>query len=1145
MSRDRIPALGAWNEERLQAARADLREMVGSDVWAAAHLAPKWLEPKAEEHVIRELWESRIGNVTHKQAAALQEVASLGRYNLWCPLPRVADIGDILLGLGVEYSKQRDAIRLNSGFLNRAILVRQIRDGKSFYATDKYAAEGYAKPILIRYLFDIIWDEDRQQEFAGAVTRLRYNGRIFASTVAALAKPNRDGATTWERWCDKWNDLAPVAEVLTAIRTELPPALAASMADRFSSHVSTCGDEGLSLPTIVASLEVLQDFKRGRGQLAVTEDDAVNRLSNLAERQLAANRWPAGLRRRLLWVLRRLNRLDDTALQDLAPLVLRPNSPAATADMLLVLELFGFATPNGRDLLREQVSSLDYVVDDIIRRPDVAEVRLGLLHLAGRALLARYISDEVSEDSLSRRLLAGMKIARVGELGRALAMCLRYDRQLAASLAGRLDVDSWSRITYRLGTPHEVAELLATLGRIRPDLAVRTLRRDGQAVDYELVETLGRTIVGGRDAVSASMLLRASARLEERSGSLESGFAQKLAAKLGLDFLTDRLRQDSRISVLGHLIEGYASAQSEILASVENAALEIVEQEMRSSGSERGPRLALILSESGALGESFIDKLRNRKIVTRRLILHRMSNTMEAGALAAYHEIGVLLCPFIEYEFAQWLSESGEEWSENRIFRNLASDGNVVNALRAAAAIRSTLMLAGEPQPGSRILQAFDRADKGRKPARKWIYRILDVPSANLPEALRLLYRLDDEVACWLVEKTLPRLMRIVTRSNALDFSGTLSAVAVISPDLAQRLIEHSNRTNATADALRDLLDESDPFQQSAALAGLRSAENRTYTIFIPPDGAYNLRERWHELIPTINNAGLLESMISFAAREGADQARQTARLPDAGRAASRISRRNLGDANGIARLVNVLGSLLPTALPMLVNHDDAAWLLWVSPLRSVSRLAETLADVDIMSAEQVASILSVRLDLVIEKARIRERVSYWLAAGWIAWTLRQFGQTVTLKEPTHHRVLQALDPLVALWATAWLDPVSWTATLREQAIEQLREVGEPPRRAWAAAAVLSTAAALRREQELLGPETDEGLCAWQHALNAGPEWGRVLVASAAPDTRLRNAFLEDWSPWGVARLHSMLTWTPYEWRRGFAAAARALAAMK
>ena len=111
-------------------------------------------------------------------------------------------------------------------------------------------------------------------------------------------------------------------------------------------------------------------------------------------------------------------------------------------------------------------------------------------------------------------------------------------------------------------------------------------------------------------------------------------------------------------------------------------------------------------------------------MILRATMLGRMTETRDSGALAAFHELGVALYPGIEADFATWLAETGVN-REQRLFEHVANYGNVLTALRAAAAVTTTLVLNGESDPGGRLLESFDRVDELDRSGGDWTNREL------------------------------------------------------------------------------------------------------------------------------------------------------------------------------------------------------------------------------------------------------------------------------------------------------------------------------------------------------------------------------------------------------------------------------------
>jgi hypothetical protein len=1130
MSPERNSEYAKWDHARLTRARADLSRLVGVDLWAAVHLGSVWYDPAAEELVIRKVWRDRIGKVTPRQVKALQTVASLGRFNLWCPLALALEAGDILIRLGAEYSRKYDSVRFNSGFLNRALLARHTSDGKVEYSMDPGAANRIALQFIARYLRDVLLDENGQQQAITTLSKLRYDRRVLDITMRRLRQISTRGSSVWEQWADNWADLSLVVQIMSFVRTSLTLAEAATLGDRLCAYVVENTDDIVALPTLVSSLELLRDLHRGR-RVPTSLNEAYERLASLAERQLELQRWPPRLRRRLLRVLRRINWLDERTIQRIGQNALRPSSPPGIADMTLVLDFVKLVSPGRHnEMLRAQLATWDVVTDDLVRSPEDDGNRIGMEQLAVRRILAHYVYDEEYASQLSRILVARMQRAGAADLERVLSTCVRFDKRYAAELAGRLSVQDWSRSVYRRASPYTTACLVNALGRIRPDLAVRTFRLPDDALDSQLAKELAATIRSDGDAVSAGMLLKTSARLEEQRGILDGGFAQLLCAELGTDLLADMVRNDSRLSIVTHLIEAYAAVRSPLLESLRRTLLEIVESQINSSGSVNGPRLTLILSDDDVLGESFIEELRARKTILPATMLARMRDVRNPGALAAYHELSVMIFPLIEYKFLEEIEESGNPWTDSTLFDDLANHGNVINALRAAVAVMTTLVLSGKSTPGTVILEAFQRASTASSPGREWTNRLLEADDFDLAEGLRLLNRLQSGAAQRLCEKHSTRVLNAMRRSPPRVFAALLSTVARISSEAGDRLVSQCENEELISDVLDDLAFDENLFDQAAALSSLAAAEDRLFRHIVPGPFAERFREFWAKEVSVINNPELVAAFIRIAGNGGREAALKVGHAVNIGSLRRRLARRNAADAPGYANLIRLLGELTPNVLRTLMDDQDAQYLLWRTPIKSLAGLSETLVETGVITARHTDAILALRLNLAPDKVPMRNRHRYWLSVGWSAWVAARQGGRLELDHDLDPRVIASMEPHVTLWALAWFRPETWANSLIDEAIERLRRLDVPPSGPSAAAAVLTACCTLGKEDELLGPNPT--MSAWRHALDADPWWIRSLVFAAQPGTRLNEAFRTDWALWDVKRLRLALTWRSHGWRK-------------
>ncbi|MFE5137949.1 caspase domain-containing protein [Streptomyces fagopyri] len=1123
------PHVADWSADRLNRARNSLQELIGTDLWAATRLGPLWHASDAEEQVIRAVWEERLGPVSPAQSAALRKVAALGRFNLWCPLADALNAGDALVRLGPEFSERNEAVRLNSGFLCRAILARRESGGRVSYSYERRAADPVARQVITQHLSAMLLASHRQKDVITTLSRLRYDRRVFTDVVRKLSQGSARRPSAWDTWAEGWEDLAPVVHILSYLRTALPPAQAGELGDRLCQHVVDHAHDDLPLPVVVAALELLRDINRGRRRPAAFTE-ARDCLTDIAERQLAEHRWPAALRRRLLRLLRQMKWLTEENIERVGPLLLRPASPSVPEDLKIVFD-FVRTVSRGRttDALRAALATWDVVTEDLVRAPEEGNKPSGPERLAVRGILARYVYDEEFADDLLRQLMVALRKATAWQLNETLVASARLDKRFAADIVGRLDVDTWSTSVYRNAPPIAVAKLLSTLGNIRADIAVRTLYRADGTADTALADELAAPMRDDGDAVSASMLLKAAVRCEEQRGLLEGGFAQYLSHALGADFLADTLAHNTRLTIVNHLVEGYAKARTPLIESVRDEALCVVEDQIEHSGSEVGPRLALILSDEDALGQSFVTELITRGVIRRSTILARMLHIHNPGALAAFHELGVALFPGIETDFVNGVEASGHSWTQTRMFDNLADEGNVILALRAARSVAATLVLSGRHDAGGVILDAYQRAYQTGHPGQEWSRRVLEADDIELAEGIRLLRSLRAADARRVTEENLFRLSQAARRSSPRVLADLLAAVAEVSSEAGERLFAMCQEAELLNDAFDDLIVDGDLFSQAASLYGLTTVEDRLYTRVVPTEMAERFHQDWTLQIQVINNPGLVQTLMRVAGNSGPDAAVSVARAVNIGSLRRRLERRNRGDAGGFTQLISILAELTPHLLSDLVDLDDARWLMWEAPMNLLGGLAESLAAAGVATEADISGMLALRLNVASERVPRRQLSGYLLGAGWAAWTMASLGGRLRLDHMFSMWTANSVVPQHLLWALAWFEQDAWMQPLMNEAFEALSRRDGPPESPGAAAAILTVCEALDREPPRYN--SADSLASWGHALRAEPAWIRALLASARQGGRVHTALRQEWAPWGTQRLQASLRWRAHDWR--------------
>ncbi len=1121
------PNLANWSPDRLVGARKAIYDLVGTDLWAVVRLSINWHEPEAEQAVIRDVWEERIGEVPPRAVAALQRLAALSRFNLWCPWESATDAGEVLATLGVEFSHTNDAVRINSGFLCRAILARTNETSPATFNFTQGPNRSAARSVA-DFVRTALLDQHRQHEVVQTFKRLRYDRWLLDYVVQRLSDSSKRRAAAWDLWADDWSDLTHVVGILRYVRTSLPEPLTADLANRFSALIIDTPIDDVPLATLVSGLELQVALTRSRMHRTASATRARKILLESGERRLAEGRWPASLRKRFFRLTRQTGYFDREAARRLSPLLMRPLNPPVLADLELALYIERFVSTR----LSAQEDRVDLsnivapIVDELVENVDDGTNIDALERLAVRAIVARRLLGEGSELLLMRHLSQALQSAKAPVLVRTLRACRRLDARFAAELVGLLNVSRWSVTMYRTISAETTSQLVTVLGRIRPDIAVASLYLLDGNPDCALAADLATSLRRDLNSVAASSLLKQSATLEEQRGLVYGGFAQALADELGAEFLEDALKHNNSLSILNHLIEGYVLSRSGILESIRENLVDIVASQVANFSHETSARLALILSDLDALGDWFLSEVRSRTDLRSDTMLERMCATRNPSGLAAHHELALALYPGIESEFLSRVDESGHAWVEDRMFGDLAGAGNALVTLRAASAVTTTLRFAGISSPGTRIIDAFKRAYDSDNPGRRWTERILAADDIDLAECIRLLHGLDPETARDFLEHNHFRLLQSARRCYSETLGDLLSAVVLASKQAGRRLITACVDENVIADAVDDIELEPSLYRQAIALTGLAKSENEITDSLVPPANAERFREQWLEPLGKISNPNLVQMLISLSGNAGSECAYQAASMIRHDLLRKRLQRRNAADIRGFAKLIDVLSQIQPAGLVEIFDERDATWLLWMTSTETLASLAEAIDVTGLLDRAALSSMLAKRLDVTPDSIPRRRQRRYWIDVGWAAWLAQRWDTPMEFVHPLDELTMSAMAPSELLWGTGWLKKTDWVTSAVDSALARCANQTAPPYSPTAAAAIMSVCQSLGR----VLPHADEGsLLGWEHVLDAGPSSIRTLLESAEVGGRLHHALGD-----GRLRipLQLRLDWLAHGWRR-------------
>ncbi|MGO8960365.1 MAG: caspase domain-containing protein [Streptosporangiaceae bacterium] len=1104
IAQQQYPELMALDDADRARARKRLTDLAGSDLWAIVHLAPICHHSNVLRIAVESFWDERLKDASDAEIEALQTLAGISLLGGWCPTKDILVAEARWKRLGLEYQPDETHIRITSEFANRAILSRRLQNGKPVYLTRSVQTEKLAQSMVRRFLTACLRSANGQAELFSIVRRLiRSRGRSagISTIIADMCGPAGRAGSVWGDWTAHWTDLGSVAELILEIRKWLTPLVNQQLEEEFVSQVCEGEADPLDLDGLVPALELTSK----RAQSRRSDDQAataVRLLADLILDRLESSRYPVALRLRTLRILRALNdqTVDAAFASDYGPLLARPSLPPDEEDPFFVLELFSAGERSrarwGSDLAVE-ATRWPAVIDDQVRRPERGRKARSPVALLGRALLARRLREDQNASQFVDELLLQLRFARPYVIHEVLSRCRKFDPPLALSLAGRLPVAGWSGSTYRTARPGEIGDLLGSLGKLRPDLAVLSLTEvgDGQP-DDALADLLADRIRRTGDAVGLGKILKFGGRAEDQLGRLEDGFSKLLANKVGDDFAIQCLKEDGRLTILGYVVEGFVTVRQQLSYQILDTAVDVIEAEIRSSFNERGPLLALLFADDAVLGSAFLDALRNRRGASKERLFEAMLKAHKPSALAGFHTLGELLYPGIQDDFRDRLIEMGEGWPGAPIFSGLARYGNVLEALRGAKAVSSSMITAGSWDAGARILDAFEEGPKRRK----WTVRLSDLWDESCSEGLEILRDLDPHRARNTCQSTVQQLTGRLRRleDNPLAFAELFRAISRAAPSVAETLASRLRSIGTISSACTSLQVETEIFAQIDAVSKLMSAERIAGVELLRPEMIVEVQQQWRSAVPRLTNPRYLALALQACGSWDQNVAAELADAITWKAVRRRAAALNISDAGGLARLINTLWDLGDPHAESLVEPSAISWLLSYGPVKEIAAVHDMVLNSGLASVVGARRCLQDRLNRTGTGLYFRGKRELWQAVGWWAWQAREWDSPLQLPTPSEGRSPRRLPPAEALWAVGWLSDSEWTGEVVDAAFNGIRAHGRRQWDAISACQCLATSLALGKGADLVRAVGEPLLESLKIALSAPVTWLQPLALEFA-----------------------------------------------
>jgi hypothetical protein len=1089
-----ISALGDLTAEERMGAAQQLRQLVGSDLWAAVHLAPISVEPDVESWACAKLWNSRVGEISREQRQDLCIAAALSWYGIAVPIQLIGAARPVLLRLGAVESADGRSLRITSSFSSKALLAGSNSPPDRPIDLGRFDTDRSARRFLITYIAACLGSLARHEEGIAALRRIRrYRSAAFEPVVAELSRTTVGGRSDLTEWARE-TPLNTLASGLLTLHKALAPRPAETLFAVFASRARLGEATNLALPELLDCLAVIDEFRTG--DLDGDVRSALVELFDRVQEELESTRWPVQTRRRLLRLVARLSRADarDMLAGRLGPLLLRVGEVFENEDLLLPLDLFRTVEriTSADKSFRSEVAAWQEV-DELLLQVPVGRRTCPARQLAAGAILASAMDRTTLGREIKDDLLARLPGASLRECVFLLRMCGQYDDDLLYQVAGTLDVPKWSQTRFLSAQPVEVANALTALLRVGPDTALASTRKIGtQRVDEVLVGAQRRAIVSNADAMGCSLLLRTVARVEELTGTIDGGFAESLAAKLGMRFVEQRLNDDGRTKVILYLVEGFASAGVSLAARVRLVAAETIGNEIRSNMLSRAPELALSLASDHLFGPAFLAILADVPGVSRSRLLDCMRFASVTSAIAGYHRLAILMYPDIESEFAAWLELIWYDNPDPGLFQALSQHGNPVEALRAAAAIAETLMLAGERRPGGFVLDTYDRISG----VQSWDAKLRRADDLELSEGINLLRKLDFSRASSWVEKFArhlsSRLGRL--RHSPTQYLDLLTSVTRTHPDVGRTLVESAGHGANIVRLVEHVQVNADIIDQVEVLGRLTRLERITGRSLIGDDLRRLISAHLNPALTRLSHPRTLALGLDTIAHWDIEQARTLAdEIVTEGRVGTRVSRQLRRDVAGTVQLLDVLVDISPALAGEVATSHTLRWLAEACVAAQLPVVVDLAGEIGWLG--DVRRVAEGRIWSALERRVSNRNILHWLrVVGRCAWHAAAHGQpleAVSLS-PARATAIARLTPVDILWGYGFLAGVAQAATV-DAAVENLAgmEIAGSPNEM---ARILATAIHTGRLDELFGTAPEAVNDAWHRAAMAGPQWIAVLT---------------------------------------------------
>jgi Mrp family chromosome partitioning ATPase len=624
-----------------------------------------------------------------------------------------------------------------------------------------------------------------------------------------------------------------------------------------------------------------------------------------------------------------------------------------------------------------------------------------------------------------RHLTAAMRSATAAEVARTLNYLHRSMPPFSTwLLANWQDFAERARTLLRKSAPTEAAMLINAISRSNALKVASILYQPNGTVNYNLVNAFAHQIRSTEDATGAGLLLMAVNSASELFHTGHDLFPLELAEEIGEDKIRTMIKYDPRASTHYYLITGVWNTGASYCERVLDNAVDVVVEGVQRRRKHWGAELALRLGAESRLGQTVVDRLRDR--LPTAVLVRSMASAHTAHGRAMSHRLGRTLHPDVPDAYLR-------QW-EKDVFTEGISTASPVSALELCAEAAKTLTEANLPAAGRIIFDATGGTDHW---ARKLSFgRRAEVFAASVTH----LTSLDAEGAREVIDQLQSRRSQIHIGADAISLLAAWTRKAMLQDAGAAGAVISAIETakpGSSSDTLAELAEDKhagyvfhgdlqqmqDPVGQSrVARALVRAGVTRGTAHSSWIDLVYNARiQTVGKVTSPRATASLLHMLSAWDPQWGTAAAKEV----NTARIGRRVEAGRVVDLSPTIGLVRTLCALdqVPKAraLAQRLASLDLTSVAEYLELDALCQLLDIMQELDPDAVPSIQHGIRNVMIAAIRRPVMLEEWKMWRQVARAQTTLRRVGSLPTVTSEPAIRPNSAYAPAVA-WAAVALD---------------------------------------------------------------------------------------------------------------------------